>query len=447
MCRLNAVTRLLCAVLASAAALLAQRFSFRHYTQAEGLSNLAVTCIAQDRDGYIWVGTQAGLFRYDGTSFSAMDEGLASREIWALHVARDGSLWVASRWGVARRNGSRFAEASFPERIEIHGATTLDSDDEGNLWIAATTGLFRIEKASAGSLAGKRLFGGEVSAVHVDSSGDVWTGCGRDLCRVTPAGVRPVGTRMGLPSTRWLSITTAPDHSVWVRSSDGLYRKDRSAAAFVSVAPGLPQSGVDSAKLFADRMAGVLVPTDRGLALQQGADWMVVDTSRGLESESVSFALVDTEGSIWIGLPGSGVVRWLGFRRWESWTMAEGLPSNLIWNIRRDHQGNLWVATDTGLGKMDAQTGRWRIWNSRNGLGGNRIRALAVDGEDLWVGPAPGRLSRIRNDAVVATYGARQGLPNERVNGLLMDRNRRLWVCARGLYRSIGEGASLRFET
>ena len=103
-------------VLASGAALLlqwtvfGQRYSFKHYGQEEGLTNVVSQCMLQDRTGFLWVGTQNGLFRYDGTRFRGFyrGDGLPSSRIESLYESRDGTLWVGSRSGLAQRVGDRF---------------------------------------------------------------------------------------------------------------------------------------------------------------------------------------------------------------------------------------------------------------------------------------------------------------------------------------------------
>src|SRR5271165_5525118 len=75
----------------------AQQYSFRQYGTADGLQNLAILSLAQDGAGYIWAGSEGGLYRYDGTRFHLMAarEGLpCATEVHALHVAADGALWV-----------------------------------------------------------------------------------------------------------------------------------------------------------------------------------------------------------------------------------------------------------------------------------------------------------------------------------------------------------------
>src|SRR5215467_8049767 len=88
----------------------AQRYNFKFYGQEEGLQNLAVQVVLQDREGFLWVGTQNGLFRYDGSRFKAFtkDDGLPGARIESLHETGDGTLWVGTGTGLARRRGERF---------------------------------------------------------------------------------------------------------------------------------------------------------------------------------------------------------------------------------------------------------------------------------------------------------------------------------------------------
>ena len=88
----------------------AQEYSFRFYGATEGLQNLVVLSLAQDHTGYIWVGTEGGLYRYDGTRFRLMGqaEGLpCSTEVHSLFVAADGALWANTCGRIFRFGGQR----------------------------------------------------------------------------------------------------------------------------------------------------------------------------------------------------------------------------------------------------------------------------------------------------------------------------------------------------
>ncbi len=97
-------------LLAAAIPLSAQRYNFKFYGEEEGLQNLGVQVVLQDRAGFLWVGTQNGLFRYDGDRFSGFTKsnGLPGSRIESLHESADGTLWVGTRSRLARRNGDAF---------------------------------------------------------------------------------------------------------------------------------------------------------------------------------------------------------------------------------------------------------------------------------------------------------------------------------------------------
>src|SRR5271168_2479320 len=97
--------------LACSFSVVAQEYSFRVYGAAEGLQNLVVLSLAQDRAGYIWAGTEGGLYRYDGTRFQLIGvaQGLpCSTETHGLYLASDGALWVNICSGIFRYDGLRF---------------------------------------------------------------------------------------------------------------------------------------------------------------------------------------------------------------------------------------------------------------------------------------------------------------------------------------------------
>src|SRR5579863_1215911 len=106
--KLPFVTTLL--ALAYPALLPAQRYNFKFYGEEEGLQNLVVPVVLQDRAGFLWAGTENGLFRYDGSRFTSFSraEGLPVGRIESLHESVDGTLWVGTRAGLARRVGERF---------------------------------------------------------------------------------------------------------------------------------------------------------------------------------------------------------------------------------------------------------------------------------------------------------------------------------------------------
>ena len=441
------------------APLAAQRYSFKHYWQEEGLTNTVSQCMLQDRTGFLWVGTQNGLFRYDGARFRGFfrSDGLASSRIESLHESSDGTLWVGSRSGLARREGERFQAVRVPAAYEILGRTAIVSDQQGRVYVGTSQGLlvgrpapprpdleWRFEQAG--------LPAGAVYSLHLDPEGALWAGCGNSLYRIHAGQATHVGSDYGVPEDRWDAILTDPQGNLWLRSAQRLLVRRQGARDFQSLDAGLPES-TQTGALNLDSGGKLFVPTDLGLAFRSGERWERIDSSKGLAADSVCCLLEDREGSLWIGMNGTGVARWLGYRQWESWTTTEGLSNRNTWDIYRDRAGTLWVGTDYGLNSLAPGETTWQQWTREQGLGGNKVRVLegARDGT-IWVGSDPGGVSQVDpRTRTVRSHGSEAGLTNDRVLSIVLDSENRLWVGTRlGLYRSTGAGPqgrpALRFE-
>ncbi len=157
----------------------------------------------------------------------------------------------------------------------------------------------------------------------------------------------------------------------------------------------------------------VMVPTDQGLAIRGAAGWTMVDRRRGLRSAMASAALEDRVGSLWIGLIGAGLARWIGRDEWESWTIAEGLASDLIWSIRRDRKGALWVGTSAGLTRLDGHS-QATTWTKKDGLGGDAVRWLGETSDgSIWAVTRPGGLARLDPVSGKIHLVSRQDLPSK----------------------------------
>jgi len=191
-----------------------------------------------------------------------------------------------------------------------------------------------------------------------------------------------------------------------------------------------------------------MVPTDKGLAIGRAGSWEIVDARRGLHTAMTSAALVDREGSVWIGLIGAGVARWLGHGEWEAWTKAQGLPSDLIWSIRRDRKGALWVGTSLGLARLEGRAPP-RTWTRKDGLGGDNVRWLGETSDGaVWAVVKPGGVARIDPaTGKIRLFGREDGLSCEITHRGFVDHLDRLWVAtACGVFRNDRPAAFDRFR-
>ena len=201
---------------------------------------------------------------------------------------------------------------------------------------------------------GARPLSGQTSepahGLYVAQDGTTWYGCGSGVCRLAKGKVTVFGVREGVPADRWDALLTDRDNTVWIRSSRHLLKKARAGTRFEPIPQAIPNIG-DFAALSLGRNGELFVPTDDGVWEFAKGRWRGIGQPQGLVSGSTSAVLEDREGSLWIGLWGAGVARWLGRNQWEGWTRAEGLSGEHIWGITRDRRGDLWVTTDKGVNR------------------------------------------------------------------------------------------------
>ncbi|MEO8369592.1 MAG: two-component regulator propeller domain-containing protein [Candidatus Solibacter sp.] len=430
-----------------------QRYSFKEYGQDEGLTNLDVYCLMQDRIGFLWVGTENGLFRYDGRRFRAYGkaQGLPSPQITALHESASGEIWVGTHQGLARLRGDSF------ELVRTgpgSGVMAMDSDSAGTLYLGSPRGLvvsppalpmgrreFRLVAVASGGKGAQHVY-----SVAVEAPGRIWYGCGLELCRLEDGQARPV-TAAGVPKDSWRGLLLDKQKTLWARSYTGLIARAQGAARFTRVDDGLPACSRNPTVQM-DRDGEIYVPTAQGLARRGPKGWTLTRKANGLPSASVDYFLQDREGSAWLALDGAGIVRWLGYKNAETWTEAEGLSHDVVWALGRDLDGELWAATQAGISRFVRRENRWQAWkHPLLGIGETLSLAAGRDGS-WWVGQGPGGVFHFDPRSGSAEhFGEESGLANPFSYSLAVDASDRVWAgTGAGLYVGKREARRTRFE-
>ena len=355
---------------------LAQRYPFQMYGQAEGLTNLSATALAQDSTGFLWVGTQNGLFRYDGSRFDAFGtaQGLPTSEIVSV-VDSAGTLLVATTGGVAFFTHEHFLPVPFNGSM----ATTtrrqgLAADNGENVYLATAGGLLVRRHRAPDVLLRPSGADPAVYSVYQDPKGKLWAGCGNRLCTVENQSLAVVPG--DLPADRWHCFRNDRNGNLWMLG-DRSIRVRRAATGKFEPLPPMPfPTAAGFAPLLGDPVlelawnGDVIASAPVGLCQWDGKRWRLIDQRSGLPSTDVGALLADREGSLWVGLAGLGLARWLGYSEWENWGTPEGLANDSIWSIHRDAAGTIWVGTRTGLAFARGGPESPSRWTVRAGIRG-----------------------------------------------------------------------------
>ncbi len=419
----------------------AQQYVFQSYGQEEGLANLSVKCLLQDLHGYLWVGTENGLYRFDGAKFESYSEadGLPGARVAGLAETTDGTLWVATRRGLSYRRGNRFKRVE--AQLEgILSRSPLSASPSGRIYASTTSGLFEGARTGQGWQF-RRLWGGaragSTAAVAAGPDGSVWFGCERSICNWKAGEVARFGPERGVVEQRWDGLTVDRDGTVWARSAARLISKTRKAAEFSNEQVHLPESA-ESEGASLGRQGQLFVPTNEGLMERRDGVWRRIGEQQDLPVENVAAALEDREGSVWIALSGGGLARWAGYSEWEAFKQKGGLPAQTVWGMAEDRDGAVWVGTDKGVARLKREQGVWRVTSlDIAGLPKARVRQVELEPDGhLWLGYAEHGLWRVLPGSRKAErFDVRGGRMTPQVMSLKLDSKGNLWVGTRsGLY-------------
>ena len=420
----------------------AQQYSFRVYGLDQGLNNLAVKGLYQDKKGFLWVSTENGIFRYDGERFQSfgVTDGIPVSSGVAFGEAPDGSLLAGGEIGLFQKTGERFQPVSMPGAKHVSWFSGVRSDGKGSTWLATDAGLMVLSRGPGASGFTFRLIAKPAGVEKPNAYGllvedhAIWYGCDTQLCRLQEGQVTVFGTHAGLPSSQWKGIQRAGNGDLWVQGRLEVAVLRPGSTRFEIPESPFRRTGTTGV-LSVDSAGRVIFGTNDGLVIREGNSWTSVSRESGLKG-SVYSALQDREGSLWIGLLGRGLVRWVGYREWEAFTPDSGLGSDVVYQALPLADGEVWAATESGLFHGEKVHGAW-IWRKQPQLGAISVHSISVDGAGrLWLGTESAGAARF-NPATggIEWFTEKQGLSAKNPYTLTLDSKNRIWAATeRGLF-------------
>lgn len=408
---------------------------FKHITTYEGLSQSNVTAILQDQQGFMWFGTQDGLNRYDGYSFSVYQHdplqtsSLSDNYVLALYEDRKGQLWVGTDdGGLCRfdKQTGKFSVFKSTEKdsktLSNNHVTAIKEDGQGNLWIATGNGLNRFDPAQGtftryqhrasdpGSL-GHNL----IQDVLVDYKGQIWV------------------ATLGAGLDRWDAQRQIFQHFKNIPSDPS----------------SLSQNALK--KLFQDSKGRLWIATEGGglnLLNEDQKTFIQYRHNAGNPTsichDDINTLAEDREGGLWVGTENGGIsVLNKNRTAFTHYPYQENNPNGLnngsIYALCQDRSGNMWVGTYSGgINFFDHQPAKFRLYqkdiNDPNSLTNNNVMAVLEDHRgNVWTGTDGGGLNVLHKATQHYTHYRHKStdsksIPSDFIMSIHQDRDGDIWV-------------------
>ncbi len=434
---------------------------YRHdlWNVSSGLPQDYVQAIAQTPDGYLWLGTQEGLVRFDGVRFTVFNRRttpeIKNNQITVLRLSRDGSLWIGTYGGgVVRFRDGVFTRLEADREAANSLVRTLHEGRDGTLWIGTDKGLQSYRDGRITNYDSRSgLAHLPVWSILEDRHGSVWIGTnGHGLKKLNDDKIVSYPAAAGLRSEVVTSLLQGRDGAIWIGTvGGGLSRYHGGSLTHFNAGDGL--AGISVWSLFESRDGTLWIGTVGGVSRYSGGRFSSFTEAEGYTGSSTLAVFQDREGSIWMGTEGGGLARFSP-GKFLTFSRQEGLSEDIVRAVYEDSQGVIWLGTDGG-GLNRLQNGKVRVYTTRDGLANNIVRSIweSRDGS-LWIGTRNG-LSRLK-DGRFKNYTTRDGLPSNMVWSLYESRDGSLWIgtyggglsrFAGGRFRNYGTEHGLSNET
>jgi ligand-binding sensor domain-containing protein len=274
-------------------------YVFQRVGENFGLSSLTPSCILQDLDGFIWIGTPDGLLRFDGNRVVryGIEQGLPSTNVNQLVLAPTGRIWIVTSRGISYMEGGALHQLPLPKVYNFfRQPSALALDPWGTVFLATEGGLLRVDPARPNDLRLWSVADGlpsqEAESVNITSEGRIWFASGHRVGWLDSQDhVHMFPAQSGLPHEPVISILQDFEKILWVRTSAHLYRLNPGTTHFVSELPDLPPANDYGAPAL-DRSGNLMIPTVAGLYRLISGQWEVIDQSRGM-AVNATFAITE----------------------------------------------------------------------------------------------------------------------------------------------------------
>ena len=448
-----------------------QECSVDQWTGDNGLLSNNLTSVVQASTGFLWITTNNGLMRFDGSRLEVFDQGvipfLSTDAFYRVYEDKNGTLWFASRGnGIVRFSNNKFEQHLPLNPLIPKSLRTMLIEDDGTMWVGSDyKGLILIRDTTAEKIPHPILDDVSILSLEKDNLGALYIGTNsKGLLKYDKGIVEQIAIQ-GTYNHSVNVIKSVGGGVLFVGTTQGLYKIEDGVASSV---PMLDNIQINH--LIQDSFGSLWIGTERGLARinERHNVREFLRSGRSFAGAHITSLFLDNEGSLWFSTGKSGLLR-LKESPIRNFNEQHGLSVDRVnvvhegvdgkfyvclddgfinvieddkiapfpvlnkrWNesvrdIHLDKNGTFWIASYNGLMKKTKQSET--IFTTNNGLPSNSVRRIFRDSRsDLWIGTRAGGIVQFRDDKVQKIFNRQNGLSSDYILAIEEDKHGRLLI-------------------
>lgn len=438
-------------------AILPTQFHFRHYNIENGVSSNNISTLFQDQKGYIWIGTENGLNRFDGNQFTLYQKNnplysnFHANSINTICETTDKELWLGTDNGVFIYNQVKDTFTPFVKQTSDKTSITswithIIQDKAGNIWIAThKQGIF-LFNTQTDKLTQFEIPQNDNIVIRIlnDEQNNIWLSGLYQLCKLNKVNntfetYTIEGETEGVYS---MALWEDNSHYIWIGTWDkGLWKLDPRTKQVEKYLTGEEGKGIlhiHSILEYSPEL--LLIGSDDGLTIFNPVTQESFlydnygDNEKSLSDKFIYPILKDREGGVWIGTYYNGINYLPPYcGQFNGYSESSDIPyfnSRIISRFCEDENGNIWIASDdSGLSCFNPSTMQFIDFNGREKLNKHNLHALCIVGKDLWIGTYGDGIQVLNaQTGKIKNYNTTNGLDENSIYSIFKDSQGQIWT-------------------
>ena len=438
-------------------AILPTQFHFRHYNIENGVSSNNISTLFQDQKGYIWIGTENGLNRFDGNQFTLYQKNnplysnFHANSINTICETTDKELWLGTDNGVFIYNQVKDTFTPFFKQTSDKTSITswithIIQDKAGNIWIAThKQGIFlfntQTDKLTQFEIPQNDNI---VTRILNDEQNNIWLSGPYQLCKLNKVNntFETYAIEEKTESIYSMALWEDSSNHIWIGTWDkGLWKLDPRTKQVEKYLTGEKGKGIlhiHSILEYSPEL--LLIGSDDGLTIFNPVTQESFlydnygDSEKSLSDKFIYPILKDREGGVWIGTYYNGISYLPPYcGQFNGYSESSDIPyfnSRIISRFCEGENGNIWIASDdSGLSCFNPSTMQFLDFNGREKLNKHNLHALCMVDKDLWIGTYGDGIQILNiQTGIIKNYSISNGLDENSIYSIFKDSQGQIWT-------------------